>query len=228
MALEEGDQLNAEAITFPTMALLHLRAAAFFSDRTKALELDHAGQTLGAFWDEILYHATATVFASIAGLEAYANERFRLGARYDQLAPAERQGAREKFYKRLGLVKKFQILVEQEGFAPLELDQDPCKAVRILVELRNGLVHFKPEQTATLDHSGSIAAAVTDEDLHVKLSGELKDEGIQPSQFFGASEPLFPRGWANSMCTSWAVRSASALVKDFEQRTNRVVLSDMI
>lgn len=226
MAFEDDDGLESSAITRVHFALLHLRAARFFAKRTEDLEKAQAGEMLGEFWDEIFYHASATVFSTISGLEAYANECFLTDDHYEKMPRAAKKVARERFFgKEYSLLSKFKELVKLRGFGELDTGRAPYQSVTILIEIRNALVHFKPEWTATRAEYGQPISAAPDESNHDMLSKKLGQAGIQPSPFFGVSEPLFPRGWASASCTSWVVRSASAMIEDFEQRTNRVVLS---
>jgi hypothetical protein len=80
----------------------------------------------------------------------------------------------------------------------------PSQDIKVLVDLRDALIHFKPEW----EHE-----AVT----HKKLSKALHSK-TKGSPFFSKSELLFPRRWASHSCTIWAVRSAVDFSKKFEQR----------
>jgi hypothetical protein len=73
---EAPDVMSATVKTRMNYAVPHLLSAAIFSRRVGEIEAKHSGQAFGPFWDEILAHATATVFLTVAGLESYANELF--------------------------------------------------------------------------------------------------------------------------------------------------------
>jgi hypothetical protein len=79
------------------------------------------------------------------------------------------------------------------------------KQVQIVVELRNALVHFKPEWD-------------TQADRHQKLSKKLKDK-FGPSPFLN-DVLIFPRRWATHGCTSWGVRSCLKFAAEFERLSN--------
>jgi hypothetical protein len=73
---EAPDIMSATVKTRTNYAVPHLLSAAIFSRRLGEIEAEHSGQDFGPFWDEILAHASATVFLAVAGLESYANELF--------------------------------------------------------------------------------------------------------------------------------------------------------
>ena len=75
--------------------------------------------------------------------------------------------------------------------------------IKVLIELRNALTHFKPEW-------------MNEADEHAKISAKLFSK-IEGGPFLLTSELLFPRRWAGHSCTSWAVNSALAFAKDFER-----------
>jgi len=71
-----GATVKATADTRVNLSVPHLLSAASFSRRIGELEAEHGGKEFGEFWNDIFASATATVFASIAALESYANELF--------------------------------------------------------------------------------------------------------------------------------------------------------
>ncbi len=73
-----------------------------------------------------------------------------------------------------------------------------CQA---LLELRNALVHFKPEW---FNQQGK----------HSRLSNKLAARLRSP--WFPEPEPLFPRAWASAECAKWACNSVKDLIIDFE------------
>jgi hypothetical protein len=96
---------------------------------------------------------------------------------------------------------------------PFDCGAKPYQDVAALIELRNGLVHFKPEW-------------FDQQEAHAKLSKTLAKK-VEPSPFL-VSEPLFPRAWAGSSCTIWAVRSVSQLMVEFERRAGIDISKNLI
>src|SRR5438132_97564 len=68
--------VTAHASIRVNLAVQHMLGAARLSRSTGMIEHDHAGDPFGEFWEEIFHFASASIFASVAALEAYANELF--------------------------------------------------------------------------------------------------------------------------------------------------------
>jgi hypothetical protein len=108
-------------------------------------------------------------------------------------------------YERKTTLEKFEfalLLSEKQG---INKGATPYQDVKIVVELRNALVHFKPEWD-------------TQADRHQKLSKKLKSK-FRPSPFLN-DELIFPRRWATHGCTSWGVRSCLKFAVEFERLSN--------
>ena len=156
-----ADELVASLRT--NLAGQNMLAAARFSRRVAELEDNNRCQQFGSFWEEILHNSIASIMCCSSSLEAYANELF-----------FDRETVFPKFsaplldnlwetYERKTTLEKFEcalLLSEKSGIDKgATLYQD----VQIVVELRNALVHFKPEWD-------------TQADRHLKLSKKLKDK----------------------------------------------------
>jgi hypothetical protein len=81
------------------------------------------------------------------------------------------------------------------------------------LDLRNELVHFKPEWSNEAEVQGKAT-------VHTKVSQRLASK-IETSPFL-PGEPPFPRAWATHSCTKWAVKTAlafgSSIAKHFDQK----------
>lgn len=182
------------------LAWQHLYAAAAFSRLVGSMEAAHKGETLGGFFDDIFAHASPCIIMAAAGVEAYANQIFadreRIFPNFDQdlLKPMW-----DKWGERLlSPLEKLRFAFQIKGLAPLNAGAAPFQDVAALFELRNALVHFKPEWSKSRD---------THEKLENKLVSTLKR-----SPFYPANEPLFPFAWATHDNTKWAVSSSVALI----------------
>lgn len=105
-------------------------------------------------------------------------------------------------YEEKPILEKFEfalLLLRKPAF---DRGARPFQDVKVLIDLRNALTHFKPEW-------------MNEADEHAKMSRKL-DYKIDGSVFLQASELLFPRRWASHSGTRWAVNSALAFAKQFE------------
>ena len=195
------------------LAIPHLMSAAACSRKTRELEISHSGEPFGLFWEEILAQATAAILISVASLEAYANELF---IDHEKLLPELRTDEIPelwKSYERKRPLEKLEYALGVKQGQPFDCGAKPYQDVAALIELRNGLVHFKPEW-------------FDQQEAHAKLSKTLAKK-VEPSPFL-VSEPLFPRAWAGSSCTIWAVRSVSQLMVEFERRAGIDISKNLI
>ena len=179
----------------------HMRAAEGFSRRVRDIEQDHAGEGFGPFWDEIWHLSIATVFASVASLEAYANELFFDRAKaFPGYSDTLLDKLWETFEQKQTLEKFAFALVLREK-PPLDFGASPCQDVSALIALRHALTHFKPEWDS---------APVR----HKQISDRLKHR-FNRSPFL-SDRHVFPRQWATHAATKWAVVSCLAFAHAFE------------
>jgi hypothetical protein len=97
----------------------------------------------------------------------------------------------------------------------LEKGKNPFQDAKVLIDLRNALVHFKPEwviaDTGRVDQS----------DLHI-LEKELKNKfALNP--FLRDARPLFPTLCMSHGCAKWAVDSAVTFVERFYQEMGMTI-----
>ncbi|PZQ76038.1 MAG: hypothetical protein DI563_08000 [Variovorax paradoxus] len=184
--------------------MTHLLAGALFSRAVGAIEAANRGRPFGPFWDELQPNAVATIFATVAGLEAYANELF---VDHEKVFPELRSDVMAKMwelYEQKPTLEKLDLALYLLRLPPLDQSSSPYQDVSVLIRLRNALTHFKPEWS--------------DQQVeHAKLSRNLAHKAVL-SPFLPKSESLFPRGWMSHGTTSWAVRSAVGLITVMEQR----------
>jgi hypothetical protein len=105
-------------------------------------------------------------------------------------------------YERKTTLEKFEFALLLSEKPSISKGSTPYQDVQILVELRNALVHFKPEWD-------------TQADRHLTLSKKLKHK-FDPSPFLN-DELIFPRRWATHGCTSWGVHSCLKFAAEFER-----------
>ncbi len=196
--------VKATADTRVNLSVPHLLSAAFFSRRVGELEAEHSGKEFGEFWSDIFASATATVFASIAALESYANELF---IDHEKVFPELKPQIMAKLwelYEQKPPLEKFEFALVLKSRGSLDRGAKPYQDVAALVRLRNALIHFKPEW-------------FSQQEEHAKLSAALRTVATL-SPFLQGTEPLFPRGWASHATVVWAVRSVFDFIVEFERR----------
>lgn len=183
------------------LAVNHLIAASGFSRIVGDIEERHKGEEFGSFYDDILSNSIATVYCSVASVEAYINEVLLFDKRL--MAQNLRDCAR-------ALIGKTRILDKYAGCLrllqckSLARGKRPCQDVHILISLRNALTHFIPEWE-------------NQQDAHAALSRKLRAKIHPPSPFCSQSAPLFPQAWATHACTLWAVNSSKSFMIEFEK-----------
>jgi hypothetical protein len=195
-------------------AVPNLMSAAMFSRRVGEIESKHSTETMGPFWDEILAHATACIFLTVAGLESYANELF---ADAEHTIPNQAKAVTDKAWEdceRKPLAVKFNLVLRLRGKATLKSAAEPLEGVQTLVCFRNALVHFKPEWDDR-------------QDKHKQLSATLQGR-FDSSPYLKGDPGLFPRAWASHSCTTWAISTARYFIEGFEMRAGLTYKSAVI
>ncbi len=201
--LESGNAtVECSASVRHNFSILHLLSAAKFSQQLRELEQIHTGETWGPFCEEIISCASATVMLAVAALEAYANEFFKDRTQLFSGVGTSADDARNK-YRRLSPLERYKYASELLEFEFPALGSPHCQQIKALVELRNGLTHFKPEWE-------------TERVTHVKVEELLRGK-IERSPFLPQTEPLFPLGWVSHNCAAWAVRSTVRFILEFER-----------
>jgi hypothetical protein len=184
------------------LAVLHMIGAARFSQRVREIEIENAGHEFGDFWPEILHQSSACIFAAVASLEAYANDLF-----FDRktVFPGFASPLLDKLwetFEQKRTLDKFEFALLLRDKQQLNNGASPYQDVAAVIELRNGLTHFKPEW----DNEAV---------RHRKISERLQNR-FTPSTFLN-DELLFPRRWTTHGCTKWAVESCLSFAEEFER-----------
>src|SRR4051794_19649554 len=94
--------------------------------------------------------------------------------------------------KKVGLFKKTQTILTHCKQRGLHERAEPWDAMSLLQQIRNAVVHFKPEWSHEIDKHGDITAAIVSRDLPL-------------SPFACDRKSAFPRGCMSAGCADWAV-----------------------
>jgi hypothetical protein len=214
--MNTGRQLSAEAsmhgqLTMTASLALrmnysvpHLLSAAMFSRRVGQIEMENAGKSFGPFWDDLLANATACIFLSVAGLEAYVNELF--SDKHVTFPSVEKKLLETVWaaFEQKTILERFDLVLILRAKPTLEKGAEPYQSVQALIRLRNALMHFKPEW----DHQ---------QIEHKKLSNHLRTY-FGPNEHMRSDLGVFPRAWVSHGCTTWALNSVYDFLEHFEAR----------
>ncbi len=202
--LETADAtVEARGDSRVNLSVPHLISAATYAVQLRSVEAANSGKEFGEFWNDVFACATATVFASVAALESYANELF---IDHQTVFPELRPEVMAKLwelYEQKPPLEKFDFALILKTGKALDRGGSPYQDVATAIKLRNGLMHFKPEW-------------FSEQEEHAKLSQALKNRATH-SPLLPAQEPLFPRAWASYATSAWVVRSVFAFLVDFER-----------
>ncbi|MCJ2054769.1 hypothetical protein [Methylobacterium sp. J-070] len=186
----------------------HLCAAIHFHKAVDQIESINAGKEYGEFWVVAQYNAVACVLTAVAAVEAYANEIYAdreqiFGPQAaDQIDEMMRICGRSM--RTLDTIAKLELFLRITKNTEIDHARDPYRSICALVELRNAVVHFKPEPNS---HAPA----------HEALSKKLRS-CIKPGPFIRANnEALFPRRWISASSTKWAVMTAISFVREYEK-----------
>jgi hypothetical protein len=144
------------------LAVQHMLAAARFSREVGMLQNQNKGQPWGAFFPCILHHATACVLTSVASLEAYANELFSdRNTLFQEYSPELLHNLWET-YEQKSILEKYEFALLLFRKPSMDRGARPYQDIKVPIELRSALTHFKPEWMSEADEHAKISAKLAD------------------------------------------------------------------
>jgi hypothetical protein len=154
--------------------------------------------------------AMVAVMSSVAFLEALVNEVFldtadpalRSSGRLDGISDEAVAAMRERWnaepsVEREGVLDKYKIALKCAGKA-MELGRDPAQSVKILIDLRDVLTHYKAEWQGD----------------DTELFAELRKR-LPVNQRVAELNPWFPHQALSADCAEWAWKSSVALAEEW-------------
>lgn len=196
-------------------SMYHRWSAAHFAAMAGSIEDSHRGET--RFDIRHRSFVTGAIFAATSFLESAINELLKDAAdvvtgrishsdygsslssnvlrAYATLWQNERQ---------YSILRKYSEALSLAGRPAFDEAQQSFDNARVLILLRNELVHFKPE-------------TLGGDDRH-RLEELLKDRFRQNRLMDGSGNPFFPDKCLGYGCCRWAVESSQALADEFFQR----------
>jgi hypothetical protein len=190
----------------------HIWAAAYFArasgdiekDRESGFHLDHRAFVTGA------------IIESVSFLEAAINELFTDAAE-NRHTPAwtgalsagvlKQLGSMWEFVSNKPILDKYQTALVLAGKKAYDRGAAPYQDVALLIQLRNRLVHFRPE---------SLTAGVPSDPTEIHPVGKRLQRKFPPNRLMEhAGNPYFPDKCLGHGAATWAVGSSLKFADDF-------------
>lgn len=188
-------------------AVQHLLSAARFARKSHELEAEHAEESLGSFFDEIISYVSASILSSVASLEANINEIF---VDAEMHFPEHKRELLHEIWNAIeqkSILEKYQMALALKTGEKLARGEAICQDADSLIKLRNGLVHFKPEWP-------------DEQEIHKKIEQRLTSKfSLSPFIVGGA---FFPQKCMSYGCAKWAVLSSLSFMSRFSQKAGLV------
>jgi hypothetical protein len=207
--------LSATASVKTNFSGHHMLSAAHFARQSAIIEKNDSDEITDELRAEHRAYVTGAIVVSVASLEATINEVF-ISARdndslfkgFDPTIPK----VLAKFWdwyivkRRPSILEKYLLILDVANKEAFDREKSPYQEVGDLIQLRNALVHYKPEWDTDLKNHKKI------ED---RLEKRLKTR-INP--FSHANDAFFPKKCLGHGCAEWAVQSSIKFIEDFYNR----------
>jgi len=178
---------------------------------SKDCEASNSGKTFaeGDFFNHHRAYVVGAIMTSLASVEALINE-FYLDATDNLLGSildASQQALLAELWKpldekRVPILQKYQIALAAIRKSGFDTSKGPYQDVNLLIDLRNMLVHFKPEWDNNQKKHGKIEK---------NLQGRFNLNPFWPK----SDSIFFPFKCLSYGCASWAVRSSMDFILEF-------------
>lgn len=207
-ASESTTQLFAPSIAMRSYLSTHqLWTARHLTGLAQQLEDKHEGRAKFSIRQRA--YVSAAVLSACAFLEAAINELFQDVAdgheSYIQALSTQTRKAFEVYWEesegRAEPLSKYQIALGLAGCDLLDRGAEPFQSAKLLVFIRNLLVHFTPETAASANDKNK---------LEVRINKRFPDNKLM----VGAGNPFWPDKCLGAGCASWAVSSATTLADE--------------
>ncbi|WP_143762973.1 hypothetical protein [Ramlibacter tataouinensis] len=210
------EQFKSAAFAIP-MGHWYLKNAFVLAEQAKRLEDDPPANS---FVRTTLHssHVTSSLLATACALEATINEWFTFS---DEIDVRHDEAARSRIQKlwRLGIprtasfqiLQKYQVGLTLAGEPLLTEGEEPYQSARLVVDLRNWLVHYEPtwEPLTTHEESGEYPP----HRLVKRLRGKFAENPLCTPD-----APFWPLKCLGAGCALWAAEAATAFLNEFFAR----------
>ena len=203
--------MQATAKSRVNLSYQHMQEAIHLAELSQNCEATNAGKTFadGDFFNHHRAYVVGSIMTSVASIEARINE-FYLDATDNLLGlilNTTQQGLLAELWKpldekRVSVLQKYQIALSAIECSKFDISKGPYQDVSLLIDLRNMLVHFKPEWD-------------NDQKKHKKIEQKLKGR-FELNPFWPKEDVIFfPFKCLSHGCASWAVRSSMNFILEF-------------
>ena len=214
---------QATAKSRANLSYQHMQEAIHLAELSQDCEAANAGNTFadGDFFNHHRAYVVGSIMTSVASIEARINE-FYLDATDNLLGSildTSQQGLLAELWqpldeKRVSILQKYQIALAAIECSKFDTSKGPYQDVSLLIDLRNMLVHFKPEWD-------------NDQKKHKKIEQKLQGR-FELNPFWPKEDSIFfPFKCLSHGCACWAVRSSMNFILEFftltgvDSRTNQ-------
>jgi hypothetical protein len=192
-----------------------MQEAIHLAELSQSCETANAGKTFadGDFFNHHRAYVVGSIMISFASIEARINE-FYLDAT-DNLLGSILDNSEQNLLaelwkplneKKIQTLEKYQIALAAIKCDKFDTSKRPYQDVNLLKDLRNMLVHFKPEWD-------------NDQKKHKNIEQKLQGR-FKLNPFWPENDPIFfPFKCLSHGCASWAVRSTMNFILEFFART---------
>lgn len=195
-----------------SLSKLHIDACAFFAGFCQQIETEESHLAWPQpRWRLSASYALSSVIQACSALEASINEFYQKAIDRDkknlptlsneQFLILDKLWHEEKKYSTL---KKYQVALTAAGKEPMHEGAEPFQSAKLLIDLRNALIHFKPEWD---NETGP----------HDKLESKLKKH-FNPNQLIEMAEGTmtwFPYRCLGAGCAEWSLATAKEFNDNF-------------
>lgn len=203
----------------------HLKSAAIFCKQSYEIERFYAekfseidSDERGKLEGESYAFVTGTIFTCISFLEADINEFYKDAADRsynNRLYPLPEESIKalgelwndkdSKFDMSSTLIK-YQTALETAGKSKLSEGQEPYQSVKLLISLRNSLIHYKTE---------TLKSSAFDPDSKHYFEKRLTRKFEQNLFYKYSGNPYFPNKCLGYGCAKWALASVINFAEEF-------------
>lgn len=201
------------------LSISHLSAAALFAHKATKIEqqFKFGGDGECRVSREHGAYVASSVMLSAAFLEATINELFSDCAERSitRLNPLSATRLMTTMWNRgiprtarYSIIEKYDIALELNEKPPFVQGTNPYQDTKLLIELRNALIHYEPETVLT-----TATPYLNSSDIH-KFEKRFKGKfALNP--LTGAGNAFYPDKLLGSGCAMWAVNTSVAFADEF-------------
>ncbi len=209
-----GEVTESIKVTSRTyFSIQHIRSAALLSRLSAKIEGDYSGKFSDELYAEHITYVMNTIFSAVAFLETTINELFQDAAENEDahIKPlnSDIKETMANIWKcglleRTPILEKFQIALMRAKKQQFDKGSAPYQDVYLLIQLRNALLHYKPEY---------ITHGETVHNFEKKLKGKFSLSPIK-----GKRNPFWPGKCLGHGCAKWVVISCIKFADEFYLR----------